>query len=157
MAKLKIGDKAPEFKCRDHKDEMQSIALHRGEWILLYFYPKDDTPGCTKEACAIKDSWSQFKDKNAIVFGISADSIASHQRFAGKYDFPFRLLADEDKKVLKAYGAWGSKTLLGKTSLGIKRMSVLVDPKGNIAKIYEKVKPEEHAEQVLADLEALQS
>lgn len=156
MAKLKIGNKAPDFKCRDHKDELQSIALHRGEWVLLYFYPKDDTPGCTKEACSIRDKWNKFKDYNTVVFGISADSIASHQRFAGKYELPFRLLADEDKKVLKAYGAWGKKKMAGKEYVGIKRMSVLVNPEGRIAKFYEKVNPLTHVKEVLADLQVLQ-
>lgn len=157
MVKLKIGNKAPDFKCPDHKDELQSLALHRGQWILLYFYPKDDTPGCTKEACTVRDNWDKFKDKDVVVFGISADSIASHQRFAGKYELPFRLLADEDRTVLKIYGAWTKKKMMGKEYMGIKRMSVLVDTEGRIAKIYEKVNPLTHAREVLADLEVLQN
>lgn len=166
MAKLKIGIKAPDFKSRDHKDEPQSLALHKGKWILLYFYPKDDTPGCTKEACGIRDYWNEFKKQGVVVFGVSADSIAAHQRFAGKYELPFRLLADEDRIVIKKYGAWikkkmGNREFMdlprhSRVKAGIKRMSVLVNPQGKIAKIYDKVNPLTHARDVLEDLKSLQ-
>lgn len=142
--KLKIDDKAPVFS-PDAK----------GVWSLLYFYPKDDTPGCTKEACTLRDAYPQFKKLGIRVFGVSTDSIASHEKFIKKYDLPFTLIPDEDKELVHAYGVWGKKTFLGKSYMGTKRMSFLIDPKGKIAKIYEEVKPVKHAEEVLADLKTL--
>ena len=122
---------------------------------MLYFYPKDDTPGCTKEACTIRDAWAKFKKAKLEVLGISVDSVKSHDKFVKKYDLPFTLLADEDKKTVNAYGLWGPKTFLGRLYQGTSRNSFLIDPKGRIAKVYEKVKPDEHAEEVLKDLEEL--
>lgn len=154
--KLKIGDKAPDFELPSQKGEMHSLKDAKGKWLLLYFYPRDNTPGCTKEACAIRDEFPKFGKLNAVVFGVSADSVKSHEKFAEKQNLPFTLLSDEGKKMLKAYGVWGKKKFMGREFMGINRMSFLIDPKGKIAKIYEKVKPAEHAEEVLMDLKELQ-
>lgn len=142
---LKVGDKAPEFCLPDQSGKDQELADYHGQWILLYFYPKDNTPGCTKEACGIRDSWSAFKKLGVAVLGVSADSSQSHTKFSEKYTLPFTLLADTEKTVIAKYGAEGL----------FKRVSYLIDPDGNIAKVYEKVKPEEHAEEVIADLKEL--
>lgn len=152
--KLSIGERAPEFSLLDQNGAVHTLTECVGKWVLLYFYPKDDTPGCTKEAQAIRDVFPDFSTLNAIVFGISADSVASHKKFAEKYNLPFTLLADEGKEMVQAYGVWGPKKMMGREYEGIFRTSFLIDSKGNIAKIYENVKPEVHAAQVLADLKA---
>lgn len=156
MAKLTVGKDAPGFTLPDQSGKDYTLSEYRGAWVLIYFYPKDNTPGCTKEACAIRDNFSAFGKLGAKVFGISGDSVASHKKFADKYKLPFVLLSDESKEVLNKYGVWQKKKLAGLEYMGIVRWSFLVDPKGKIAKIYENVKPESHAEQVLADLEELQ-
>lgn len=152
---LKQEQKAPSFTLPDQDGKEHRLADYEGQWILLYFYPKDDTPGCTKEACMIRDAWSKFKKLGIKVFGVSTDSTKSHAKFVDKYDLPFTLLSDEDKSLVKTYGVWGEKKFMGRTFMGIKRMSFLIDPKGKIAKIYPDVKPEEHATEVLQDLKAL--
>lgn len=152
---LKVGQKAPVFSLPDQEGKMHKLSNHKGEWVLLYFYPKDNTTGCTKEACMIRDSYPAFKKLNAKVFGASIDSVAKHKKFAEKYDLPFTLLADEDKELVQKYGVWGEKKFMGRKYMGIFRMSFLIDPNGKIAKIYEHVNPELHAEEVLADLKAL--
>jgi|SRR3990167_4227257 len=152
MEKLIEGSKAPEFYLSDQDGKDHELADYHGQWVLLYFYPKDDTPGCTKEACGLRDTFPKFEDVSAVVLGVSADSVESHKKFATKYKLPFTLLADPEKKVLQAYGVWRNKSMYGKSFLGIARTSFLIDPDGNIAKIYEKVKPAEHARQVLHDL-----
>lgn len=131
---------------------MHTLSEHIGSWVLIYFYPKDDTPGCTKEACVLRDAFPDFNQLNAIVFGISADSVKSHKKFVEKYALPFTLLADEDRAVSEAYGVWGEKKFMGKIFNGIKRTSFLINPEGNIAKVYENVKPAVHAGEVLADI-----
>lgn len=152
---LKIGQKAPAFSLPDQNGKIHQLSDYENSWTLIYFYPRDNTPGCTKEACGIRDNFAKFNQMNAKVFGISADSEASHGKFAKKYQLPFTLLADEDKKVIKQYGVWLKKNLAGKTYMGIKRTSFLIDPRGKITKIYKTVKPAEHAEQVLSDLSQL--
>ena len=152
MAKLKIGDKAPVFGLLDQNGKMHSLAEYKGQWVLLYFYPKDDTPGCAKEACAIRDNFPDFKKLKAVVFGISADSVKSHKKFADKYNLPFTILSDEDKKVVRKYGVWGKKKFMGREYMGIFRASFLIDPSGRIAKIFEKVNSETHAGEVLTEL-----
>lgn len=152
MAKLKINSKAPDFTLADQKGESHTLSDYRGQWVLVYFYPKDDTPGCTQEACMIRDNFPEFKKLKIQVFGISADSAKSHAKFADKYDLPFTLLADEDKKTIQAYGVWAKKKFMGREYLGILRTSLLINPKGKISKIYENVKPAEHAREVLEDL-----
>lgn len=153
--KLEVGHKAPGFSLPDQNNKIHKLSDYKGKWVLLYFYPKDNTPGCTKQACAIRDNYSDFQKLDAKVFGISKDSVASHKKFEDKYELPFTLLSDEEKKVLKAYGAWAKKKLLGREYMGILRNSFLVDPNGKIAKIYEKVKPALHANEVLSDLAEL--
>jgi peroxiredoxin Q/BCP len=152
---LKESQKAPDFTLPDQNGEMHKLSDYKGQWVLLYFYPKDDTPGCTTEACALRDNFPAFKKLKAKVFGISTDSVASHQKFANKYELPFTLLADEDKKVVEKYDVWRVKNMYGRKYFGIARVSFLIYPDGKIAKIYEKVKPAVHAEEVLADIKLL--
>lgn len=152
---LKVGQAAPDFTLPDQSGASHTLSAYRGQWVLIYFYPKDDTPGCTTEACGLRDRFPQFGKVNAKVFGISADSVKSHQKFAEKFTLPFSLLADEDKTVVQAYGVWGEKSFMGRAYMGINRMSFLIDPKGKIAKIYPKVKPDAHPDEVLQDLAAL--
>lgn len=146
---------APDFTGRDAHGIIHHLADYRGKWLLLYFYPKDDTPGCTKEACGIRDLWDQFGAKNAAVLGVSADDEARHLKFAEKHALPFPLIADTEKKISQTYGAWGEKKLLGRAYMGMKRISFLIDPSGVVRKIYETVKPDRHAHDVLADLSTL--
>ena len=153
--KLTIGDKAPDFTLPDQEGKNHKLAGYKGQWVLLYFYPKDDTPGCTKEACMLRDNYSSFKKIKAVVLGVSIDTVEKHERFAQKYDLPFPLLADIEKEVVQAYEVWGKKKFMGREYMGIRRWSFLIDPKGKIAKIYEDVKPALHAAEVLADLEAM--
>ena len=154
---LEVGDSAPDFTLPDQKGVQHRLADYQGSWVLVYFYPKDDTPGCTKEACAIRDHFPAFGKLEAQVLGISVDSVASHEKFVTKYELPFTLLADEAKEVVELYGVWGKKKSFGKEYFGTKRMSYLIDSQGKIAKVYPKVKPEQHAEEVLADIQALSS
>lgn len=153
--KLSIGDKAPTFRLPDQHGTMHALSDYRGQWVLLYFYPKDNTPGCTKQACAIRDEFPRFEQLNVKVFGVSTDSVNSHSKFAEKYNLPFTLLADADKKLVHEYGVWGKKKFMGREVMGTRRTSFLIDPKGKVAKIYENVKPETHAEEVLNDLAKL--
>lgn len=150
--KLKQGDAAPQFMLPDQDGVSHKLSDYKGQWVLLYFYPKDDTPGCTMEACAIRDNFPAFGKLQAQVFGVSVDPVAKHKKFADKYKLPFTLLSDEDKLVVNAYGVWGKKKFMGREYMGTNRISFLIDPDGNIAKVYEKVKPKEHAEEVLTDL-----
>lgn len=149
-----IGAPAPEFSLKDQNEMVHNLHDYRGKWVLLYFYPKDNTPGCTKQACAIRDEFPSFAKLNCVVFGISTDSEKSHKKFEEKFALPFTLLADTEKKVVHDYGVWAPKKFMGREFLGTLRTSFLIDPEGNIAKIYEKVKPEEHADEVLRDLGA---
>lgn len=153
--KLKTGQKAPDFKLSDQDGKVHSLSDYKGKWLLIYFYPKDDTPGCTKEACAIRDDFHGFEKLKTGVVGISSDSVKSHKKFAKKYHLPFTLLSDEKKEVLKKYEVWAKKKFMGREYMGILRTSFLVNPNGKIAKIYENVKPELHAAEVLKDLQSL--
>ena len=150
-----IGTKAPDFTLADQDGIEHTLSDYQGQWVFLYFYPKDDTPGCTKEACGIRDNWSKFEKMNIQVFGVSTDPVKSHTKFAEKYELPFTLLADEEKDLVEAYGVWGLKKFMGREFMGTKRTSFLINPEGNIAKVYEKIKPAEHAQQVLDDLKEL--
>jgi peroxiredoxin Q/BCP len=145
----KEGSLAPPIKTTDAEGKKVSLKDYRGKKVVLYFYPKDDTPGCTKEACAFRDSFSQFKKRGIEILGVSPDSEASHKKFTAKYNLPFTLLADHDHAIADAYGTYGEKKFMGRTYLGVKRTTFLIDEKGKIKKIYEKVKPEEHAREVL--------
>jgi peroxiredoxin Q/BCP len=147
-----VGSKAPDFKLPDQNGDMHQLSLIPRSWVLLYFYPKDDTPGCTLEAQSLEELLPNFQGLDAKVFGISTDSIGSHKKFAEKYNLSFTLLADEDKKVVSLYGVWGNKKFMGKEYEGTMRTSFLINPEGKIEKIYENVKPEVHAAEVLADI-----
>ena len=150
MAKLKEGDKAPDFTARDGEGQTVRLKDLRGRRVVLYFYPKDDTPGCTKEACSFRDSFAKFKKRGIEVLGVSFDSETKHQKFARKYDLPFSLLADTDRVIAEGYGTYGEKKFMGRTYMGIHRVTFLIDEEGKIKKIFNKVKPEDHAEEVLA-------
>jgi peroxiredoxin Q/BCP len=151
----KQNSSAPDFRLQDQDGKEHALSRHRGEWVLIYFYPKDDTTGCTKEACTIRDSFPDFRRLKVKVFGVSTDTAASHKKFADKYGLPFTLLADPDKTAVRTYGVWGKKKFMGREYEGTLRTSFLIDPDGNIAKIYEKVNPVTHAAQVLEDLAAM--
>lgn len=152
---IAVGERAPDFSLPDQDGKTHTLSSYIGRWVLLYFYPKDMTPGCTKEACMLRDTFPRFEQVHAHVFGISADSVESHKKFRDEYQLPFSLLADPEKKMIEEYGAWGEKKMMGRTYMGIKRMSYLIDPEGIVRKVYEYVKPEVHAEEVLADLKEL--
>ena len=149
---LNEGDLAPAFTAATNAGETVSLADFSGKNVVLYFYPKDDTPGCTKEACAFRDQFAEFKNRGAVVLGVSVDPVKSHDKFAAKHKLPFTLLADEDKKIVQAYGVWGEKSFMGRTYLGTHRVTFLIGPNGRIKKIWPKVKPEEHVKEVLAAL-----
>jgi peroxiredoxin Q/BCP len=151
---LNEGTAAPNFTAKDANGETVRLKDLRGHKVVLYFYPKDDTPGCTKEACSFRDEFSDFKKKGIEVLGVSVNSEASHKKFAAKYKLPFTLLADPDHSIADAYGVWGEKKFMGRTYMGVKRMTFLIDEKGKIKRIFEKVKPEEHAREVLAAFSA---
>ncbi len=143
------GQKAPDFEALDAKGETVKLGDFAGRKVVLYFYPRDDTPGCTIEACAFRDDLAKFKKAGVEVLGVSMDSVESHQKFAEKFGLPFRLLADPDGKIVKAYGVYGEKTFYGKKFMGVFRTTFLIDETGKIARIWEKVKPEGHAKEVL--------
>jgi len=149
---ITAGTIAPDFALPDQEGTLHSLGQYRGKWVLVYFYPKDDTPGCTKEACAIRDADPDLSSLGAVVLGISADSVKSHAKFAKKYGLTFPLLSDEDRSVIGTYGVWGMKQFMGKEYEGILRTSFLIDPEGVVHKVYESVKPEVHAAEVLQDL-----
>ena len=153
MANIKEGGKAPEFTAPDANGNEIRLKDLRGKKVVLYFYPKDDTPGCTKEACAFRDSFAKFKKRGIEVVGVSLDSEKSHQKFAKKFDLPFTLLADIDRSVSEKYGTYGKKKFMGREYMGVHRRTFLIDEQGKIKKIFEKVKPETHAEEVLAAFE----
>ncbi len=150
---LKEGDDAPEFTALTNGGSEVSLADFKGKNVVLYFYPKDDTPGCTKEACAFRDRFGAFR-KGAVVLGVSVDSVKSHDKFVKKFELPFTLVSDEDKKIVQAYGVWGEKSFMGRKYLGTHRVTFLIGPDGRIKKIWPKVKPEEHIEEVLAAFES---
>ena len=150
--KLQEDDVAPEFTATTNGGQKVSLSDFRGKIVILYFYPRDDTPGCTKEACGFRDEFGAFKRKGAVVLGVSTDSAKSHDKFVEKYKLPFTLVSDEDKKIVQAYGAWGEKSFLGRKYQGTFRVTFLIGPDGKINKVWPGVKPAEHAEEVLAAL-----
>ncbi len=145
MKTLKINSKAPNFSLPDQDNKIHSLSDFKNKWVLLYFYPKDDTPGCVKEACGIRDKFPKFGKLNCVVLGISIDPVKSHEKFVKKYKLPFTLLSDSEKKV--------GKKFMGHEYIGTLRTSFLINPEGKIAKIYKNVDPESHAEEVLKDLQ----
>jgi thioredoxin-dependent peroxiredoxin len=146
---LKEGDKAPDFSTTDADGKTIKLKDFKGQKVVLYFYPKDDTPGCTKEACSFRDDFGTFKKRGINVLGVSPDSETSHKKFVQKYKLPFMLLADHEHKIADAYGTYGQKKFMGRTYMGILRTTFLIDEKGKIKKVFEKVKPDEHAREVL--------
>lgn len=151
---LKVGDKAPAFSLPDQKGSANRLGQHKGKQVVLYFYPKDDTPGCTKEACGFRDVSPSVKKAGAVVLGVSLDGQASHQKFAAKFDLPFPLLSDEDAKVSKAYGVYKKKNMYGKSFWGIERSTFVIDERGTLKAIFRKVKVDGHIEEVMKALKA---
>jgi peroxiredoxin Q/BCP len=149
---LETGKPAPDFTLHDQDDRPVRLSNLKGSPVVLYFYPKDDTPGCTKEACAFRDSQKSYAKSGAIVLGVSPDSVASHRKFADKYGLPFRLLADPDRAVCEAYGVWKEKNLYGKKSMGVERTTVLIDAEGIVRRVFPRVRVDGHADAVLAAL-----
>ena len=146
---VKEGTKAPDFTSKDQNGNKVKLSDLRGQKVVLYFYPKDDTPGCTKEACSFRDANDVYADKNIKVLGVSIDDEKSHQKFISKYSLPFDLLADTDKKIVEKYGVWGEKSMYGKKYMGTMRKTFLIDEDGKIVKIFDKVNVSEHADDVL--------
>jgi peroxiredoxin Q/BCP len=149
---IEIGAKAPDFALADQDGILRKLSDYKGKPVVLYFYPKDDTPGCTKEACSFRDSFADFKKAGIEVLGVSVDDSKSHEKFRKKYNLPFTLLADTDKKVVNDYGVWVEKINYGKKYWGVARTTFLIDKKGNIVHVFERVKPDEHATEVLQKL-----
>lgn len=153
---LEAGDIAPAFTLPDQDGNDVSLEDFRGQPVVLYFYPKDDTPGCTTQACHVRDRWHEFQDAGAAVVGVSPDTVESHQTFAAKYDLPHRLLADPEHEVMEGYGAWGEKNMYGKVTVGPIRSTVLIDGEGRVVKRWKRVQAAKHAEQVLKAIHRLQ-
>ncbi len=147
---LTVGQKAPDFTLNDKDGNPVTLSSFIGKKVVLYFYPRDNTPGCTKQACAFAATYDAFKEKNVEVIGISKDSVASHVKFAEKYNLPFILISDPDRVAIEAYGVWQEKKMCGKVSMGVVRSTFIIDEKGNIEKIMPKVKPDTNAEEILA-------
>lgn len=143
---------APDFELADETGKLHKLSDYRGKPVLLYFYPKDDTPGCTTEACSFRDAYADYTKAGVTIFGVSGDSVKSHMKFKEKYHLPFNLLSDEEHKVLEAYGVWGQKKMMGREYMGIFRTSYLIGADGKIKKVFEDVKPEGHSQEVLAAL-----
>ena len=151
---LEVGTRAPDFTLQDKDGKTVSLSDYSGKKIVLYFYPRDNTPGCTRQACAFAQSYEAFRRINAVVVGVSKDSAASHQRFAEKHGLPFVLLSDPELQAIQAYGVWQEKKLYGKVSMGVVRTTYVIDEKGFIEKVMPKVKPDTNAAEILAYLEA---
>jgi len=149
---LEVGMKAPDFTLKDKDGKDVALSQFKGKKVVVYFYPKDNTPGCTRQACAFAGLYNEFKEKNVEVIGISKDSVASHVKFAEKYGLNFILLADPECEAIEAYGVWKEKKLYGKTSFGVARTTFIIDEEGNIAKVMPKVKPDTNAAEILAEL-----
>jgi len=150
--KLNEGDKAPAFEASTNGGGKISLSDLKGKNVVLYFYPRDDTPGCTKQACGFRDGYDQFKKRGAVVLGVSIDPVKAHDKFVAKFKLPFDLLSDPDKKIVQDYGVWGEKAFMGRKYMGTHRVTFLIGPDGRIKKIWPNVKPEEHADEVLAAL-----
>lgn len=149
---IDVGQPAPAFTLPAQTGAEVSLASLKGKAVVLYFYPKDDTPGCTKEACSFRDNWETLQEKGVVVLGVSPDTVASHQKFAQKHQLPFTLLADDGHRVAEAYGAWGEKNMYGKKMMGILRTTFLIGPDGLVKHVWKKPKTDIHAEEVLSKL-----
>lgn len=152
---LKENAKAPDFELQNENGDVTKLSDYLGETVILYFYPKDDTPGCTTEACNFRDDYSIYKELGVRIIGISPDSEKSHDRFKSKYELPFTLLSDKNHQVSESYGVWGKKKFMGKEYFGVKRTTFIIDKKGKIAKVFEGVKPATHSDDVLEVIKAL--
>lgn len=152
MSKLEVGDVAPDFKGLNQNGEQISLSDYNGKKVILYFYPKDNTPGCTSEACDLNDNYNMWLSKGFEVIGVSPDSVASHKEFAEKYQLNFNLVADTEKEILQQYGAWGEKKMYGKTYMGVLRTTFVINEDGRIDQVFEKVKTKEHTNQILSTL-----
>jgi peroxiredoxin Q/BCP len=152
MSHLNIGDTAPDFKGLDHNRNELTLSSFLGKNLIIYFYPKDDTPGCTAEACDLRDNYNMWLEKGYAVVGVSPDSLASHQKFAVKYALPFPLISDPEKVIIKAYGAWGTKKMYGKEYEGLLRTTFVINDKGVIEQVFTKVQTKDHTEQILKTL-----
>lgn len=155
MGKLSAGQEIRDFSLPCSDGTIVSPLTFRGKWTIIYFYPKDDTSGCTKEACGFRDSWKEYEKRKVLMYGVSADDIDSHKKFIGKYDLPFPLLSDETHDMLEDFGVWQQKSMLGKTYMGIVRMTFVIDPDGRVAKVFENVKPDEHSAEILSYLDVV--
>ena len=153
MALLSVGDKAPAFTAKDQDGKTVKLSDFKGRKVVLYFYPKDDTPGCTTEACGLRDDYGELTRRGVAVLGVSTDTEASHRKFADKYDLPFTLLADPDRKIVESYGAWGEKKLYGRAYMGTLRVTYLIDERGRVAEVWPKVSPKTHAADILKRLD----
>ena len=149
------GKPAPEFTLEDDAGETVSLSDFRGKSVVLYFYPKDDTPGCTAQACGIRDAYGEFEQAGAVVLGVSPDRVSKHVKFKEKYDLPFTLLADPEHEVAERYGVWGEKKYMGRSYMGVSRTTFVIAPDGTVAEVMENVKPDSHADDVLASLAAI--
>jgi thioredoxin-dependent peroxiredoxin len=150
---IKVGEKAIEIQLNDKDGKLVKLSDFLGKKVVVYFYPKDDTPGCTIEACSFRDAYDELLEMNAVVIGISGDSTKSHINFGRKYNLPFYLLSDEDHAVTEAYGAWAEKSMFGKKNMGIQRATFIIDEKGMVAKVFPKVSPTKHIDEVIKALQ----
>ncbi len=151
---LEAGNQAPDFELQDSQGDLRKLSDYAGQTIVVYFYPKDDTPGCTKEACSFRDSYHDFKTAGVEVIGISPDSVKSHSKFSEKHDLPFILLSDPEHKVCEAYGVWGLKKFMGREYYGVLRTTFVIGPDGKIKKVFKNVKPADHSHEVLEAVKA---
>lgn len=149
---LTLNSPAPDFSLPDQEGKIHKLSDYKGQWVILYFYPKDDTPGCTKEACTFRDISAEFAKKNAVILGVSKDTVASHSKFASKFKLNFPLLSDPSAETIKAYDSYGEKKFMGRTFQGTIRNTVLIDPEGKVKRIYEKVNPTNNPQEVLNDI-----
>ncbi|MER3603262.1 MAG: thioredoxin-dependent thiol peroxidase [Thermus sp.] len=147
-----VGERAPDFALPDQEGRVHRLSEYKGRWVVLYFYPKDDTPGCTRQACGIRDAWQEIEQQEAVVLGVSPDPPDSHQRFKAKYGLPFTLLSDAEHAVAEAYGVWVEKTMYGKKRMGIERSTFVIAPDGTVRKALRRINPDTHADEVLAAL-----
>lgn len=152
---ITLNQPAPEFSLPDQNNNLHSLNDAKGKWVFIYFYPKDDTPGCTVEACELRDNYELIANLDVVVYGISPDSVKSHKKFEEKHKLNFSLLADSEKEVVQKYDVWKEKSFMGKKYMGVERTSFIINPEGTIAKIYEKVTPAGHVTKVIADLKSL--
>ena len=152
---LDQGKKAPDFTAPDQNGKQHSLSAYKGKWVILYFYPKDMTPGCTTEACNFRDDFPEFNKLDAVILGVSKDSVQKHLKFAQKYDLPFSLISDENGTICETYGVWQEKSMYGKKYMGINRSTFLINPEGNIARVFPKVNVKTHAEELLQAIEEL--